>query len=158
MKVLIRDVRAEDLESLYRLDQLCFEPGIAYTRAQMRSFLARPGARGAVAEIGGEIAGFAVGHLEHARRARVVTLDVHPDHRRRGLGKALLDTLLEHLSRDGAFESRLEVDAGNAGAIAFYQALGFRPGRRMGDYYGPGRAALEMARQESRSSSSAIRS
>lgn len=156
MNVLIREVQPEDLESLYRLDQLCFEPGIAYTRAQMRSFLTRPGARGAVAEIGGEIAGFAVGHLERPGRARVVTLDVHPDHRRLGLGKALLDTLLERLSRDGASESRLEVDAGNAGAIAFYQALGFRPSRRIEDYYGPGRAALEMARQENHSSSSAI--
>lgn len=160
LSFLIREARADDLESLYRLDQLCFEPGIAYTRRQMRLFLTRPGARSAVAEVGGQITGFAVGALERgdvwgrgsARSARslarIVTLDVHPDHRRQGLGKALLAHLLARLREEGARESRLEVDVHNPGAIAFYEGLGFRTRGRLEDYYAPGRAALEMGRTE----------
>lgn len=143
--VLLRDLRDEDLEALYRLDQLCFEPGIAYTRPQIRRFLRLATARGAVAEVGGEIAGFAIGYRSGRGVAHVLTLDVHPDFRRRRLGHALMRAVLSRLAEDGATETRLEVDVRNAGAIAFYERLGFRPLRRLEDYYAAGRPALEMA-------------
>ncbi|MBC8646123.1 MAG: GNAT family N-acetyltransferase [Thermoanaerobaculia bacterium] len=142
--VLLRDPRDEDLETLHRLDQLCFEPGIAYTRAQIRRFLRLATARGVVAEVGGEIAGFAIGYRSRRGVAHVLTLDVHPEFRRRRLGHALLRAVLSRLAEDGATETRLEVDVRNAGAIAFYERLGFRPLRRLEDYYAEGRAALEM--------------
>ena len=143
--VLLRDPRGRDLEALYLLDQLCFEPGIAYTRPQIRRFLHLPTARGVVAEVGGELAGFAIGYRSRRGVAHVLTLDVHPDFRRRRLGHALMRAVLSRLAEDGATETRLEVDVRNAGAIAFYERLGFRPLRRLEDYYAAGRPALEMA-------------
>ena len=142
--VLLRDPRDEDLEALYRLDQLCFEPGIAYTRGQIRRFLRLATARGVVAEVGGEIAGFAIGYRSRRGVAHVLTLDVHPDFRRRRLGHALMRGVLSRMAADGATETRLEVDVRNAGAIAFYERLGFQPLRRLEDYYAAGRPALEM--------------
>ena len=74
----------------------------------------------------------------------MLTLDVHPEYRRRRLGDALMRAVLSRLAEDGATETRLEVDVRNAGAIAFYERLGFRPLRRLEDYYAAGRPALEM--------------
>lgn len=149
--IALRDVRPDaDLEALFDLDGRCFEPGIAYSRAQIRRFLRFATARGLVAESGGALAGFALGYLAPRRVARVLTLDVDPSFRRRGVGKTLLSGLLDRLAADGATETRLEVDVANAGAIAFYEGLGFRRLRRLEDYYAEGRPAFEMALPGSR--------
>lgn len=140
----MRDIRPDDLEALYTLDQLCFEPGIAYSRRQLRGFLSIPTAQGLIADAGGDLEGFAIGYVTRTGVAHVVTLDVDPRHRRRGLGKALLEELLARLRRAGARRAILEVAEENLGAIAFYENLAFRKRRRLPDYYAPGRAAFEM--------------
>ena len=142
----IRPITFADIEALYALDQICFEPGIAYSRGELRRFLGIATALGVLADRDGTLAGFAVGYLTRRRTAHVVTLDVGPGERRRGLGKALLEALLERLARAGALEARLEVSTENTGAIAFYETLAFRVRRPLPDYYGPGRGALEMER------------
>ena len=150
IRIRLRDVRPSDFEPLYRLDQVCFEEGIAYSREELSRFLSVPSAEGVVAEEAGEIAGFAIGYLTRGRIAHVVTLDVHPRLRRRGLGSALLENLLGRLSKAGAREARLEVSAVNPGAIAFYGKLGFLRGRVIRDYYGAGRHAYEMKKSLAR--------
>ena len=140
----LREILPSDFESLYGLDQICFEPGIAYSRGELRRFLGIPTADGLVADLEGTIAGFAIGYLARGSVAHIVTLDVHPSFRRRSLGRALLEGLLSHFSRAGAREARLEVSTENSGAIAFYRKLGFGRRRRIPDYYGRGRDAFEM--------------
>ena len=147
LTVTLRPVTLADLEALYRLDRICFEPGIAYSRGELRRFLGMAGAEGVVSEEDGEVAGFAIGYLSGRRIAHVVTLDVRPARRRGGLGRLLLEKLLARLARAGALEGRLEVSTENAGAIAFYEKLGFQTRRRLRDYYGPGRDALEMEKK-----------
>ena len=141
---LIREVLPSDLEALYELDQVCFEPDIAYSRGELRRFLAIATAEGVVAEEEGTLAGFAIGYLSSRRTAQVVTLDVHPSHRLSGLGSTLLEELLARLLRAGATLGRLEVSTENAGAIAFYEKLGFQTTRRLRDYYGSAKHAFEM--------------
>ncbi len=131
---------------MYLLDQACFEPGIAYSRAELRRFLRLPAADGVVCERDGAIAGFAIGYLSD-RTAHIVTLDVAADHRREGIGKSLLGELLRRFAKTGAREARLEVAVENSGAIAFYEGLGFRRRRRIPDYYGSGRHAFEMGKE-----------
>jgi ribosomal-protein-alanine N-acetyltransferase len=146
----IRPVTFKDIEALYSLDQVCFPPGIAYSRGELRRFLGIATAQGVLADRDGTLVGFAVGYLTRRRTAHVVTLDVGPGERRRGLGKALLETLLERLALAGAVEARLEVSTENTGAIAFYEKLAFRVRRPLPGYYGPGRDGLEMERGLSR--------
>ena len=142
----LRPVTFKDLEALYALDQVCFPPGIAYSRGELRRFLGIATAQGVLADREGTLAGFAVGYLTRRRTAHVVTLDVVPGERRRGLGKVLLEALLERLARAGAVAARLEVSTENTGAIAFYEKLAFRVRRPLPGYYGPGRDGLEMER------------
>ena len=144
--IRLRDFRSGDLEDAYRLDQDCFEPGIAYTRGQIREFLSRPDAIGIVAEIGEGLAGFAIGHRS-GTRGHIVTIDVPAGRRRQGVGRALLRELVRRLEELGASRIRLEVDLRNAGAIRFYDSLGFREGRRLRGYYGSGHDGMEMIRE-----------
>jgi ribosomal-protein-alanine N-acetyltransferase len=141
--IRLRDFRPEDLEAAFELDQICFEPGIAYSRSELRGFLARAGSVALIAETGGALAGFAIGHRRGAR-GHIVTIDIAPGGRRSGTGKVLLTELLRRLGEGGARQIRLEVDARNAGAIRFYEQMGFRATRKLGDYYGEGIDGREM--------------
>ena len=143
---IFRSAGPEDLADLWRLDRLCFEPGIAYSQLELRRFLAIPGAVSVLARADGELAGFAIGYPDSPDLARVVTLDVSPSFRRRGLGQKLLDALLGRLAASGATRALLEVDVRNSGAIAFYQKLRFAKSGRLPSYYGRGLDAFEMSR------------
>jgi ribosomal protein S18 acetylase RimI-like enzyme len=52
---------------------------------------------------------------------------VHPDHRRRGIGKALLAYVLEQARLEGALRVMLLTDGDNTRAQALYRQLGFAP-------------------------------
>ena len=139
----LREARPRDLDALWRLDQLCFEPGIAYSRRELSRFLALPGAVCVVAEVGPLLCGFALACPEPPDFAHVVTLDVHPTLRRRGLGRRLTEWVLE---RSAGKRTVLEVDVRNSGALAFYRILGFHESGRLISYYGPGLDALRMVK------------
>ena len=141
----LREFLPGDLEAAYGLDQVCFEPGIAYSRSELRGFLARAGSVALIAEDGGTLAGFAIGH-RRGTKGHVVTIDIAPGFRRRGAGRVLLAALLGRLEEAGAKAIRLEVDARNAGAIRFYEQMGFRATRTLKDYYDAGIDGLEMVR------------
>jgi len=144
--VVLRDLRADDLEAAFALDQACFEPGIAYSRAEIRSFLSRPGAVALGAEADGRLEGFAIAERRGAR-GHVVTIDVAATSRRRGLGRRLFEELSRRLEAAGARSIRLEVDVRNAGAIRFYEGLGFERTRVLRSYYGKGLDGYEMIRE-----------
>lgn len=141
--IVLRDFAPEDLDAAYRLDQSCFEPGIAYTRGQIRSFLAREGAIAIVAEGEAGLAAFAIGHVMGAR-GHVVTIDIAAPERRKGLGRRLLAELTSRLAAAGARVAHLEVDRRNTDAIRFYERMGYRAVGALPDYYGPGLEGLRM--------------
>ena len=142
--ITLRDIHPEDFDALHALDQACFEPGISYSRAELRGFLRLPTLEGAVASIGGGIAGFVISYRAPGNVGHIITLDVAAGHRRSGVGRALMAEVMERLARRQVRRYGLEVDAANAPAIAFYESFGFRESRRLPDYYGNGRTGIEM--------------
>jgi ribosomal-protein-alanine N-acetyltransferase len=144
LPVVLREILSTDFEQLFRLDQVCFEPGIAYSRDELRRFLSMSSCEGVVAESERRVVGFAIGYLSRGKVAHVVTLDVDPKRRREGLGRELLEDLLARLAAQGARRVRLEVSTENRGAIAFYEKLGFILLGTIRDYYSPGADAFEM--------------
>ena len=143
--VVLRELGAADLEEAYALDQACFEPGIAYSRAEIRGFLARPGVFAVAAEAGGRLAAFAIAE-RRGRQGHVITIDIAAPARRRGLGRKLFTEVARRLAAAGAREIRLEVDVRNTGAIRFYESLGFERTRTLRSYYGRGLDGYEMTR------------
>lgn len=70
---------------------------------------------------------------------------VDADARRSGIGRRLVLAGLEWADAMGAQQVMLEVEAGNAPAIALYEQVGFVPLARRANYYGAGADALVMA-------------
>jgi ribosomal-protein-alanine N-acetyltransferase len=135
----IRLARHEDLDFLLALDQACFRVGIAYPRAELAHFLFHPRSISVVAQDETAIAGFAIVELTADKSGRrvghVITIDVDPARRREGVGRVLMDALLNACRRAGAVLVRLEVAVDNDGAIAFYTLMGFKETRRVRNFY-----------------------
>jgi ribosomal-protein-alanine N-acetyltransferase len=144
--IRLREIAPDDLDALHALDQLCFDPDIAYSRREMERYLEMSGRLGAVAEEEGRLAGYSLGARRRNGDALILTLDVHPDFRRRGVGRLLLDDLLARFRAAGAVRAVLQVAVENAPARAFYRKAGFRESGQLPDYYDEGRDAIEMTR------------
>ena len=77
-----------------------------------------------------------------ADEAEILTLAVHPDRQRRGVGRALLGAALASAASSGARSMFLEVAETNAPACRLYAAAGFTEVGRRPRYYRGGRDAL----------------
>jgi GNAT superfamily N-acetyltransferase len=96
----------------------------------VKGLAAQPGAFSLIARIDGEPAGIAncfTGFSTFAARPLVNIHDigVRPEHRGRGVGRALLDAVEAESRRRGACKVTLEVLSGNEPAKALYAAVGF---------------------------------
>lgn len=92
-----------------------------------------------------ELAGFAIMRYG-LERAHLNLLAVEPRHRRRGVGRRLIEWLEESARTAGTFTIGLELRAGNAAAQAFYRALGYRECGEVPGYYQGVEAALRFTR------------
>ncbi len=80
-----------------------------------------------------------------ADEVHLINVATHPDHRRRGIARQLMQTLLEFARRSRARLLVLEVRRSNRGAIQLYRAHGFSAmGIRRAYYADNGEDAVEM--------------
>ncbi|ADZ89470.1 GNAT family acetyltransferase [Marinomonas mediterranea] len=56
---------------------------------------------------------------------------VHPDHRRKGVGTALIKSAFETLASLGCGKLNLQIRTANAGVVAFYESVGFEVEERI---------------------------
>jgi [ribosomal protein S18]-alanine N-acetyltransferase len=123
-----------DFEEIWRLDQICFAHGIAYTRPELRHFLLAQTAVTIVAEKERQIAGFLIADVEK-HHGHIITIDIHPDHRRAGLGTQLMRAAEARMVKLGVRQIALEVAVDNMPAIAFYKRHGFTVLKTIPRYY-----------------------
>ena len=137
---VIRDYRATDFDRLWRIDQQCFPPGIAYTQMDLTGFVTRRKAITLVAEFSegseftGGIAGFAV--AQPIRKiGRILTLDIVPEARRFGLATRLMQEGEQRLRAVGCEQVFLETSVNNEPALMLYHKLGYEILRTLPLYY-----------------------
>lgn len=137
--IRLRSFRRADLETLYQIDQVCFTPGIAYSKAELRYYLQHAKSFTVVAEAENQaIVGFCTGQLslqEGAAFGHVITIDVLPEARRQKAGRLLLTSLEEHFRAKAVKSVRLEVAIDNLQAQAFYHVMGYETTGRTPGYY-----------------------
>jgi [ribosomal protein S18]-alanine N-acetyltransferase len=127
MDLALRDSRPEDFETLWSIDQLCFAPGIAYSRRELRSYINFPQALTLVAESSARdsgparILGFLVASARRSRAGHIITIDVLPEARRFGVGSKLLCAAEGRLEAAGCLQVTLETAVDNHSALLFYK-------------------------------------
>jgi len=134
MAITIRQYEARDFGALYKLDQACFPPGISYSKFSLQYFLNLPAADCLVAEEGRKLAGFILAEA-NPPLAHIITLDVAEQHRRKGVGTALLTEIEKHLQYHGVHSVLLETAVDNQHGIAFWQHHGYRTEAVLRRYY-----------------------
>jgi ribosomal-protein-alanine N-acetyltransferase len=146
----LRPYKPSDLDALYALDVVCFDPPFRFTRSAMRRFAEARRAHSTLAEDAGQLLGFCITHVQTARGLRgayIVTLDVAPSHRRQGLARVLMQAAEQQAIAANCTQLALHVFTGNAAAIAFYEQLGFTPSHRESGFYGMGLDAFVYRKQ-----------
>ncbi len=86
-----------------------------------------------VLELAGEAAGFVMWRAEPSGAALVLTVQVLPAFRRRGLGRRLLDVVTDQARAQGLRSVTLGVHRDNP-AVRLYEAAGFRRTGTDGEY------------------------
>jgi [ribosomal protein S18]-alanine N-acetyltransferase len=145
----LRTYLPDDFEALYEIDQVCYEPEIAYSRRELRNYLRFPGADCVVAETAtrnAPIAGFCITAHEDDW-GYIVTIDVLESFRRHGVGTLLLAEVERRLAAGGATEIALDTAVDNTPGIAFWQKHGYRIRSTRKGYYPGGRDAYAMIKK-----------
>ncbi|MGA9497439.1 MAG: GNAT family N-acetyltransferase [Terriglobales bacterium] len=150
MSFRIRQFEQSDFDTLWRIDQACFDPQLAYSRPELAFYLRRPGSFTLVAETETGIIGFVVAESRR-KTGHVITIDVVQDARRSGVGSALLQAAEEQLRRAGAVAVALETPVNNAAAIHFYKKEGYFVEKTVAGYYSGQLDALVMTKELARS-------
>jgi [ribosomal protein S18]-alanine N-acetyltransferase len=144
MAVAIQRMTEADLESVGRIEEICFSS--PWSPQTFRLALGEPSVSCLVARFEDEVVGYAIVRL-HGRQLLVANLAVTPDFQGRGLGRTLLRAVLGLGIRGGASWAVLDVRESNERAIRLYSASGFHAiGKRRGYYSDPPEDSIVMKR------------
>ena len=144
---VIRDFKPEDFDELWRMDQDCFPPGVAYSKRELKEYVRHRASFTLVASDAdrGTIAGFIVAH--QAPTGHVITIDVITEARRSGVGSRLLQAAEDRLLAGGSSAVGLETAVDNIAALAFYKRHGYSVIRTWPRYYSNGVDALVLQKE-----------
>jgi ribosomal-protein-alanine N-acetyltransferase len=146
MSIMVRPYEVQDFAKLYKLDQVCFPPGISYSKWSLQYFLNLPAADCLVAEEGKQIVGFILAEA-NPPLAHIITLDVAPEQRRKGLGARLLSEMEKHFRYHKVRSVLLETAVDNESGIAFWEHHGYRTEAVLKRYYLGRMDAYEMRKR-----------
>ena len=151
----LRKFTMNDLGSVTRINQVCLPEN--YTDFFFVDLYRRWPETFLVAEENAEIVGYIMCRIEVglsnlglpglAKKGHVVSVAVIPEHRRMGVGGALVTKAMEGMRKYGAKQCYLEVRVTNEEAIGLYKKLGFEVTRTIRGYYADGEDAYVMSKR-----------
>ncbi len=146
---LVREFLPQDIQSVLEVERSSFFT--PWTEAMFRSQLRfKDRAVNLVLELDNKVVGYAASWIV-AGEIHLLSIAVHPDFRRRGLGSMLLASIFERGRKRGCLRTILEVRESNEVARNFYRIHGFREiGKRHGYYADTGEDAIVMERIDSK--------
>lgn len=101
-----------------------------------------------VAEREGQVIGFLLGVMVAAPAATgyVHLVGIHPDHRRRGVGKRLYEQFTKRCRGAGMKRLKSLAAAGHEGPVRFHESMGFGS-TEVANYAGPGRSRIVFVKE-----------
>ena len=139
-----RQANAFDLPVFVSLDKELF-PYSPWSASQYKEEFSSPTRHFVVAvDQAQSIVGYAGVFAPGAAEADILTVGVVPDHRGKGIAKALMALITEWAKAQGTTAMMLEVKVDNSEAIGLYESLGYSKLNIRKDYFGTGLDALVM--------------
>lgn len=128
---LIRPMEIMDIKRVMKVELAAYE--FPWTPNIFRDCL-RIGYYCCVVEDAGELVGHAV--MSYAvGECHILNVCIHPEYQRQGLGRCVIERLLEVAQQNGVRIAFLEVRLSNSGAYRLYEELGFTEVGVRKDYY-----------------------
>ncbi len=149
----IRLFRKEDLEAVVHIN-LTTLPENYSSSFYLNHFYQYPNSF-LVADLEGQAVGYAMCRTEYGlsnvkfgfcHKGHIISVAVLPEHRKKGLGQALMDQAMAGMKGYGSSEYYLEVRVSNQPAVAMYQKIGYHVAKRLRGYYMDGEDAYLMAK------------
>ncbi len=161
----IRDFQPTDFDTLWRIDQQCFPPGISYSKTELKLYIRRRGSFTLLAiDSASEatsipnprkshnnfppltpespaVAGFIVAEAGRAS-GHIITIDVIASARRSGVGSLLLGAAEHRLRAAHCNQVELETAVDNISALSFYKRHHYNVLKTFPHYYSNGVDAL----------------
>ena len=128
----------KDLDQLYEIETECFKDE-AFMKKQIAQLLMNYNSISLLARYNGKAVGFIIGRISvenEALAGHILTLDVLPTQRRRGIGRRLLEELESIFVQKNISESYLEVRENNGAALRLYERMGYEKIGKLKNYYG----------------------
>lgn len=151
--IAIRNAQNEDIDFINHCEQECFAKHRQSTKRSISNSIQSPSQQVYIAQIDTgngttQAAGVAVVFL-YKRSLRIYSLAVSSQYRRMGIGKALMQAIINTSARLGHRKMTLEADASNKELINWYQKFGFEISLLLQNYYKEDESAYRMTRKTS---------
>ena len=133
---------ADALDGVAELEKLCFSQ--PWSRKSLELLTNEGIGVGMVCRKDGIVCAYG-GMMCAVDEGQITNIATHPDHRRQGYGKAVVEALIKYAKNNHLESISLEVRESNKAAIELYSALGFKvEGKRKDFYTKPTESALVM--------------
>ena len=136
----------KDLRSMLELEQVCFSKSEMWTFLDYIGLLSLPEIIKLKAVVDDSMVGFiALEDKKRSSMAQVMTLAVHPEFRKQGIGSELLREAESQVEFASSIELVARVD--NFTAINLYEKLGYQKENILSNYYRDGVAGQRMVKK-----------
>ncbi|MBE6800477.1 MAG: ribosomal-protein-alanine N-acetyltransferase [Ruminococcaceae bacterium] len=132
MELVIVKMTASHIEDIAKLEKECFSS--PWSEEGLKSELNNNFARFFVALSDGKITGY-IGSHNVLGEVYITNIAVFPEFRRNGVGKALVEHLVNQMKNENAEFVTLEVRESNSTAISLYEKNGFQKVGKRKDFY-----------------------
>ena len=143
MEYQIEKATAEDIGFLSTLEQQCFPPHRQFHARAFKRAITSQSQLVYMIRYKHHPAGSAIVHV-FERTWRLYSIAIDPLHQNLGLGRILLNFLIEKAKQSNIQRFTLEADADNSNLLSWYQSFGFNITDHLPNYYAEGEDGYKM--------------
>ena len=143
-------ISEEEITEICELENLCYAPGEEYDKDLVESFISEKGAMLIRAYHNLTLIGL---QLSNVKKRELITLDIHPEFRRKGLGKKLLNLTLSEFIKAGCKKVHCQIALNNIPSLMLHLKFGFKPLFIIPFYYPDGQSAYWLEKKLTKNNS-----
>jgi glutathione synthase/RimK-type ligase-like ATP-grasp enzyme/ribosomal protein S18 acetylase RimI-like enzyme len=140
----IRKAELADLNEIWNIEKTSFESIRQMSFESLKYSLKAKHQNVYLALLNSTIVGYAI-QFVYKNMHRIYSIAVEKDYRKQGIGKALMNHMIEVSKSQEVEKISLEADATDLPLLKFYESFGFRINKELKDYYGQNQPAYRMS-------------